>query len=285
MKTERNRFIKTSRTSRNWGGIVLMCLWSLFTIAVIVWIYLASVSTTPEIFDNSLLSSGFHWENYITVIQKNNILLYFSNSLFYTVVACTGVVFLAAPAAYALASYKFRGRQLINTAYSSTMGIPSIMLMIPLYMMVSQMSLSKNIWVLCFIYIFTSLPFTMFFLSSFFATIPKEIQESALVEGCTHTRAFWKVIFPLAQPGIITVTIFNFISIWNEYTWALIFANSSKRRTLALGLQAIVDSMRYSGNWAALFAAVVMVITPTFILFFVLSDKIMGGVTSGAVKG
>lgn len=285
MSANKSRFIKTSRTSRNWAGIVVMTIWSVFTLAVIVWIYVASVSTTPEIFDNNLLGSGLHFENYITVIQKNNILRYFANSLFYTAFACVGVILLAAPAAYALATYKFRGRQIINTAYSSTMGIPGIMLMIPLYMMVSRLNLSKNILVLCFIYIFTAIPFTMFFLSSFFATIPKEIQESALVEGCTHTQAFWKVIFPLAQPGIVTVTIFNFISTWNEYTWALIFANSSKRRTLALGLQAIVDSMRYSGNWAALFAAVVMVITPTFILFFVLSDKIMGGVTSGAVKG
>jgi len=165
------------------------------------------------------------------------------------------------------------------------MGIPGVMLMIPIYMIIGKLNLTKNIWVLMLIYICISIPFTVFFLSSFFSTIPKEIQESALVEGCSHVKAFWKVIFPLAQPGLITVTIFNFIGLWNEYMWALIFANSSQKRTLALGLQAIVESMRYSGDWSGLFAAVVIVFVPTFILFIFLSNKIMGGITSGAVKG
>lgn len=285
MEKRKKPLLKTSRTTRNYVGITLMVIWSVFTICVIGWIVVASFSTTAEIFDNKLLSSGLHLENYITVVEKHNILKYFANSLIYTGLSCIGVIFLAAPAAYSLANFSFRGRKVIQTAYSSTMGIPGTMLMVPIYMMVSQLKLSGNLFVLVVIYIFSAVPFTMFFLTSFFATIPKDIQESALVEGCTHTKAFWKVIFPLAQPGIITVTIFNFIGTWNEYTWALIFANSSSRRTLALGLQSIVDGMRYSGNWASLFAAVVMVVLPTFILFILLSEKIMGGITSGAVKG
>ncbi|OUP00474.1 sugar ABC transporter permease [Anaerofilum sp. An201] len=281
----KNRFIKTSRTSTNKLGICIMTLWCVFTVFTLVWIVSASLSTTSEIFDNKILSSGLHFENYVLVLEKYNILKYFFNSLLYTASSCFAVIFLAAPASYAIATYEFRGRRLVQTAYASAMGIPSVMLMVPVYMMVGRMGLSKNLLVLVVIYTFTMVPFTMFFLISFFSTIPKDIQESALVEGCTHSRAFWKVIFPLAQPGIVTVTIFNFIGTWNEYTWALIFANSSDRRTLALGLQAIVDGMRYSGNWAALFAAVVLVFLPTLIMFIFLSEKIMGGVTAGAVKG
>lgn len=281
----KNRFIKTSRTSANKLGICIMVLWCLFTVFTLIWIVSASLSTTSEIFDDKILSSGLHFENYVLVLEKYNILKYFFNSLIYTASSCFAVIFLAAPASYAIATYKFRGRRLIQTAYASAMGIPSVMLMVPVYMMVGRMGLTKNLLALVVIYTFTMVPFTMFFLISFFSTIPKDIQESALVEGCTHSRAFWKVIFPLAQPGIVTVTIFNFIGIWNEYTWALIFANSSDRRTLALGLQAIVDGMRYSGNWAALFAAVVLVFLPTLIMFIFLSEKIMGGVTAGAVKG
>ena len=281
----KNRFIRTSRTSTNYIGAVLIILWCMFTVAAIAWIFAASFSQTKEIFANKLLASGLHFENYAKVIAKHNILRYFGNSLFYTVLACAGVIFVAAPASYAISKYRFPGKALLQGLYSSSMGIPAVMLMIPLYMLAVQMKLTKNVLVLVLIYIFMAVPFTLFYLISFFSTIPKEIQESALVEGCTHIRAFWKVIFPLAQPGLVSVTIFNFISVWNEYTWALVFANSSARRTLSLGLQAIVDGMRYSGDWAALFAAVVMVFLPTFILFIFLSEKIMGGITTGAVKG
>ncbi|MHC1748916.1 MAG: carbohydrate ABC transporter permease [Cellulosilyticaceae bacterium] len=276
-----------SVTSRilHYLGYFIICLWIAFTIAAIGWIFLASVSTTKEIFNNEILKTGLHFESYIKVFQKHNILRYFGNSLLYTTVGCVGVVIIGAPAAYALSNYVFRGRGAIQTAYASTMGIPGIMLMIPVYMLMGQLKLTKNIGVLMIIYIAISLPFTIFFLSSFFATIPSEIQESALVDGSSHIKAFWKVIFPLAQPGLVTVTIFNFVGMWNEYMWGLIFANSSKRRTLALGLQAIVDSMRTSGDWAGLFAAVVIVFIPTFVMFILLSDKIIGGITSGAVKG
>lgn len=282
---ERNKFFKTSRTSSNRIGALIIAVWCLFTVASISWICIASLSTTKDIFAGTLFSSGLHFENYLTVIAKHNILRYFGNSLFYTTFACIGSIFLVAPASYAVSNYNFKGKRILQTIYSSAMGIPAIMLMIPLYMIVVQLKLTKTPLVLVVIYICTTVPFTFFYLLSFFSTIPKEIQESGLVDGCTHSKAFWKVIFPLAQPGIVSVTIFNFVGIWNEYTWALVFANSSKRRTLALGLQAIVDGMRYSGDWAALFAAVVMVFLPTFILFIFLSEKIMGGITAGAVKG
>lgn len=264
---------------------IIVILWISFTIVSISWVILASFSTTKEIFSDSILKSGIHFESYIKVFDKHNILRYFGNSLFYTAVGCIGVLLVSAPASYALSNYIFKGRNIIQSAYASTMGIPGVMLMIPIYMTIGKMRLTKNIVVLLIIYICISVPFTIFYLSSFFSTVPNDIKESALVEGCSHTSAFWKVIFPLAQPGIITVTIFNFIGLWNEYMWALIFANSSKRRTLALGLQAIVESMRYSGDWAGLFAAVVLVFIPTFILFIFLSDKIMGDITTGAVKG
>jgi N-acetylglucosamine transport system permease protein len=91
-------------------------------------------------------------------------------------------------------------------------------------------------------------------------------------------------MLPLAQPGIITVTIFNFIGLWNDYFWALIFVNTPERRTLQLGLQALIQAMRYTGDWAGLFASVIIVFLPTFIVYIFLSEKIIAGITAGAVK-
>lgn len=266
-------------------GRVIVTLWALFAVAAIGWIFVASVSTTRGIFSNELLGEGLHFENYVKVFEKFNMVRYFLNSLFYTAGGCIGVILLVAPAAYVMANYSFRGRKAMQGAYVSSMGIPGIMLMIPMFMVVSKLELAKSPILMIFIYICLVTPFTVFFLQGFFEGIPRSIQEAALIDGCSHLQAFWKIIFPMAKSGLVTVTIFNFITLWNEYMWALVFVNSGSRRTLALGLQAIVDGMRYSGDWAGLFAAVVIVFVPTLVCYIFLSEKIIGGMVSGAVKG
>ncbi len=266
-------------------GRTVIILWVVFIFVAIGWVFGASLSTTKEIFSDSVLRSGLHFSNYIRVFETYNVFKYFINSVIYTTIACAGVIVLVAPASYVLANYSFPGKHIVRSAYVSTMGIPGIMLMIPLFMIISKLGLNKTPMALVLIYICTSAPFTVFYLFGFFSSLPKSIQEAGLIDGCSHIKAFWKVVFPLAQPGIITVTIFNFISLWNEYMWALIFANTDNRRTLSLGLQAIVDGMRYSGDWSGLFAAVVIVFVPTFLIYIFLSEKIMSGITGGAVKG
>ncbi|WP_313134662.1 carbohydrate ABC transporter permease [Anaerocolumna sp.] len=269
----------------NLVGRTVIILWVVFIFVAIGWVFGASLSTTKEIFSDSVLRSGLHFSNYIRVFETYNVFKYFINSVIYTTIACAGVIVLVAPASYVLANYSFPGKYIVRSAYVSTMGIPGIMLMIPLFMIISKLGLNKTPMALVLIYICTSAPFTVFYLFGFFSSLPKSIQEAGLIDGCSHIKAFWKVVFPLAQPGIITVTIFNFISLWNEYMWALIFANTDNRRTLSLGLQAIVDGMRYSGDWSGLFAAVVIVFVPTFLIYIFLSEKIMSGITGGAVKG
>ena len=120
----------------------------------------------------------------------------------------------------------------------------------------------------------------------FFSTVPTALAEAAMIDGCSEMKAMWKVMIPMASPGIITVTIFNFMNIWNEYFMALIFANGNdKIRTLSMGLQNMITSMKYTGDWAGLFAGVIIVLVPTLILYLLLSEKIVAGITGGAVKG
>ena len=106
-----------------------------------------------------------------------------------------------------------------------------------------------------------------------------------MIDGCGEIQAFWKIMFPLAQPGVVTAAILNFISLWNEYMLALVFISSEDSRTLSLGLYSIQNAMQYTADWVGLFAAVVIVMFPTIILYIVLSEKIMSGITLGAVKG
>ncbi len=262
-----------------------LVIWLGFTIAMIGWILMASLSTTSEIYSDSILSSGFHLENYINVMKKHKLGIYFMNSLIYCIVGCVGIVLISAPAAYALSRIKFKGKHIVNNIFVIGMSIPQVMLVMPLFKMATSMNLIGSRWTLMILYIAVNVPFGVFFLSGFFISLPKALEEAAEIDGCTPSEAFWKIMFPLAQPGIMTLTIFNFINIWNEYFMALIFANKTELRTVSTGLQAIVQSMKYSGDWAGLFAGVIIVFLPTFLLYIFLSNKIIAGVTGGAVKG
>jgi N-acetylglucosamine transport system permease protein len=110
-------------------------------------------------------------------------------------------------------------------------------------------------------------------------------EEAAAIDGCSPIGTFWKIIFPLVQPGLVTLTVFNFITIWNEYFVSLIFASRQNVRPVAVGLYNMIQSMRYTGDWGGMFASVVIVFLPTFVLYIFLSERIIKGVTAGAIKG
>ncbi|MBB6481122.1 carbohydrate ABC transporter permease [Spirochaeta isovalerica] len=265
-------------------GYAVLNLWVLFTIVLVGWIVLASLSTTREIFTNTLLQSGLHFDNYIKAIVNHNVGMYFINSMIYTFAASFGIIVISAPASYILARFRFRGNKLIQSLFVGSLGIPQIMIILPLFYLASIMRMTNSRSLLIILYICLNVPFTVFFLLSFFATIPGSFEEAAAIDGCTPIGTFWKIIFPLAQPGIITVGIFNFIVLWNEFFIALIFANTSELRPLAVGLYTMVQSMRYIGDWAGMFAAVIIVFVPTFLLYIFLSKRIIAGVTGGAIK-
>jgi ABC-type glycerol-3-phosphate transport system permease component len=129
-----------------------------------------------------------------------------------------------------------------------------------------------------------SIPFTVFLLTGYFATLPIEIEESAALDGAGPFRIFFSIMLPLASPGLLTAAIFNFIGLWNEYMLALIFMTTQKKSTVALGLYALQSSMQYTGDWGALFAGVMIVVLPTILLYVVLSERMIAGITLGTGK-
>lgn len=266
-------------------GQVVILLWVLFTVVIIGWICIASFSSTRDIFSNKLLKSGMTLSGFKIVFQEYKMGKYFLNSIINTAAACIGLIFICAPAAFALSRFKFRGKRIFDVVFSAAMGMPGVMLLVPLFMMVVKLNVSDYRLTLWLIYIGIGIPFTIVYLRGFFSTLPMEVFQSALIDGCSYIRAFWKVMFPMAQPGIVTVTIFNFISYWNEYIWALSLANDEEKRSLSVGLQLIARSMGTTGNYTGLFAASVVVFLPTLILYLLLSEKIVGGLTDGALKG
>ncbi|MDR0600715.1 MAG: carbohydrate ABC transporter permease [Treponema sp.] len=268
-------------------GYALVLVWALFTFVLIGWVFFASLSTSSEIFSDHMFSfkSGLHFENYIKAWNTQRVSVFFMNSLLYTVVSCTAIILIASPAAYALSRFAFPGNTLIQNMFAAALGIPVIMIIMPLFGVVSALRLTNSRWVLMFLYTAMNIPFAVFYLLAFFRNLSFTYEEAASIDGCSPIAAFWKIMFPLIQPGLITLTIFNFITIWNEYFMSLIFANRQAVRPVAVGLYNMIQSMRYTGDWGGMFASVVIVFLPTFILYVFLSDKIIKGVTAGAIKG
>lgn len=279
--------VNLRREVRLLPGYLVTTLWVVFTFVLVGWVLFASLSTSNEIFSDHMFAfeSGFHFENYAKAWKTQKVSVFFMNSLLYTLISCTLVVLISAPAAYVLSRFKFRMNSIIQNAIAAALGIPVIMIIMPLFGIISSLKLTNTRPTIIFLYIAMNVPFTTFFLLSFFKNLSFTFEEAAAIDGCSPMKTFWRIMMPLAQPGIITVSIFNFITIWNEYFMSLIFANKTKVRPVAVGLYNMIQSMRYTGDWGGMFASVVIVFLPTFILYIFLSEKIIAGVTGGAIKG
>ena len=229
--------------------------------------------------------TGFHPDNYIRAWQANSISTFFLNSLMYAVVTMVGAVVISAPAAYVLSRFTFLGNRPIRSGFLIAMSIPQIMIVLPLMSIAIQLDINGSRGLLMFLYIGMQIPYTTTFLMTFFQNLSRTYEEAAAIDGCTPMMTFWRIMFPLAQPGIITVGIFIFMNIWNEYFISLIFASSSDIMPVGPGLKSVLTSMQYTGDWGGLFAAVVIVFLPTLLLYIFLSEKIISGVTGGGIKG
>ncbi len=285
--------MKRTRSKINWGrelrfipGYLVVGGYVVFTAVMLFWILGASLSTAREIFQGKVLefSSGFHFENYVTAWQAQNVSVFFGNSLLYSITSCAGVLLIAAPAAYVLNRWRFIGSRVIRYGLVIAMSVPAIMIIMPLYTMAVKWGLKGRI-LLIVLYIFLRVPYTAIYLTDFFATLSRSYEEAAAIDGCSPSKTFWVIMLPLIQPAVITVTIFNFLSVWNEFFMALIFTSSESMTPVGVGLLQLVNSMKYSGNYGALFAAVIIVFLPTFILYLFMSRRIISGVTAGGIKG
>jgi len=267
-------------------GYLIVCTWVALTAVILFWIIAASLSTSREIFTGAVLKfkTGLHWENYVAAWTNQNVSVFFGNSLLYATISAAGVLVISAPAAYVLSRWQFTGSKVLRVALVIAMSVPSIMIIMPLYSLAVQWGLKGRV-LLILLYIMLQVPYTTIYMLDFFATLSKSYEEAAYIDGCSPIKTFWKIMLPLVQPAVITVTIFNFLSVWNEFFMALIFTTSDTMTPVGVGLLQIVNAMKYSGQYGAMFAAVLIVFLPTFLLYIFMSAKIIAGVTGGGVKG
>ncbi len=264
---------------------IILGIWSLFTVLVILWIAISSLKSNRELFLNVwALPSKLEFQNYVRAWSQLHLGSYFLNSFMVVISAVIIILVLSAPASYMLSRVKFRGRSLITMIFVAGIGIPIPLLFIPLFVILTGIKQINTLPGLGILYVASSIPFTVYMLTSFFTTLPIELEEAATLDGCSDIQVFSKVMLPLASPGLLTAAIFNFIFLWNEYQLALVFLSNPKQRTLSLGLYALQNSMEYTGDWVGLMAGVICVIVPTIILYIFLSERMISGITMGAVK-
>jgi ABC-type glycerol-3-phosphate transport system permease component len=276
------------RINRFWALIIYttLILWTIFSVFSLIWVIYTSFKTNQGLYESVWgLPKFLNFENYVKAWNVTNLGRYFFNSVMVTFISIAVLTFICTPAAYVLSRFRFKGRNFTNNLIIAGMGVPYQLLLIPLYKLFINMNLANNLFGLTLVYITLSIPFTIFLLSGFIRTIPSELEQAALIDGCSEYGVFWKVIFPLAQPGIMAAAIFNFIFIWNEYMIALVFLSSQQNRTISLGLYNIQSAMQYTADFTGLFAGVVIVMLPTVMIYFILSERVMAGITLGAVKG
>jgi ABC-type glycerol-3-phosphate transport system permease component len=226
-----------------------------------------------------------HWENYATAWVSARMSKYFLNSVSVSVVGVGLTALIASMAAYILARFRFRGSGVLLGIFISGLAIPLELILVPVYLIFHALKLSNSLVALTALYAAVSLPFSIFVLTGFFRTLPRELEEAAVLDGASEYGVFWRVMMPLVRPGLITVSVFNFLFCWNEYMLALFLLSKAENMTVPVGLYNLKSVQGYRGDWVSMFAGLMIVLLPTAVIFLIAQRRIVGGLTLGALKG
>lgn len=268
---------------------IALAIWGLTVVAPLIWVVLASFKSNTEIFTHAPFSlpSQISFESYKTAWTEAHVGRYFLNSVFVVTLSTAGTMLLGSMAAYVLARYKFFGNRFIYYLFVSGLAFPVFLALVPLFLILQNLGLLNTYTGLILVYIAYSLPFTVFFMTAFFKTLPNHIAEAAIVDGASHTRLFFQVMLPMAKSGLVSITIFNIVGQWNQYLLPVAIMQgqgAEKKWVLTQGIANISVSAGYQANWAALFAALTLSILPMIIMYAFFQRQIQSGLTAGATK-
>jgi raffinose/stachyose/melibiose transport system permease protein len=243
-----------------------------------------SVKSKNEIFANPLaLPEQIQFRNYMNAWTTGGFDQYFMNSVIVVGISLVCILILSSLAAYALVQFDFPASNFMLVFFLAGFMIPPQVLLVPLYTIMNALNLLNTYYSLIFAYIAFGLPFSVFLLRQFFVTIPDTYAEAARMDGCNEFQVFYRVYLPLSLPALAAVAIYQFVFLWNEFLYAIIFITDDAKRTLPAGLMAFQG--QYAGDWAQLAAGIVIAVTPTVIFFLIFQRQFMRGISMGATKG
>ncbi|MBR7836774.1 carbohydrate ABC transporter permease [Actinospica durhamensis] len=294
----RAREESTDRRLRRFGqdGQVLnafshgfLALWAFMIIFPLLWVVLGSFKTNAQIGDSAWAWPA-HWSfDAFARAWSKGIGGYFANTLIVMAMSVTGTMLFGAMAAYVLARYKFRGNRVIYYGFVAGAMFPVYLALVPLFFQVNNFHMLNTYTGLALVYIAFSLPFTVFFLYAFFRTLPTAVHEAAFVDGCSHTRAFFQIMLPMAKPGLISVGIFNVLGQWNQYLLPVVLMQRQRGDTeahqmLTQGLVNLLAAQGYAGDFPALFAGMTIAMLPVVAVYLSFQRQVQAGLTAGTLK-
>ena len=265
-------------------GYIILLLWVIFTIALLGWVFGASFSTTAEIFQGKALKfeSGLHFENYAKAWNGAGVAGFFGNSLIYSVISCTILVLVCAPAAYVLSRFDFKCNKFLLLFFMLGMMVPVHTVLVPVSYIIGALNLKNNIPALVMIYVAFSLPFSILVVTNFMKGVNRSLEEAALIDGATYFQIYKNVMLPMTVPAISTISIFNFLGAWNNILFPLLFINDKNLKPIALGL------LNFNGergsDYGPLMAAIVITVAVPLVIYLLFQEKVEGGLAAGAVK-
>lgn len=264
---------------------IVLILCSLIFVFPFLWSIYSSFKTSREFLENPWrLPEQLHVQNYYNAFVEAHMGNYFVNSLGITVVSVAVCLLISYMTAYTITRFDNAYTRLVKKAYMSAFMLPAIFGLIPLFMLMNKLKLYDSRIGLTIIDITVILPFSVFVLTGFMAGISKDYEEAAFIDGCSRYGIMFRIILPLAMPSIVTIAIFNFMGIWNEYIYAATMITTDTKRTLPVGLVNLMARQQYHTDWGALFAGMVIVMFPSLIIYMLMQKKITSGIASGGIK-
>ncbi|RKN50575.1 carbohydrate ABC transporter permease [Micromonospora endolithica] len=263
-----------------------LLFWGAVTVLPLLWMAISAFKTNGEILaDPWGLPETLRFDNFVRAWTGANIGRYFLNSLVVVAGSVSLTMLTGATAAYVFARYEFRGRQIVYYLFVGGLMFPVFLALVPLFFVVRNAGLFGTWTGLILVYAAYSLPFTVFFLTAFFRTLPTSVAEAALVDGCGHFRLFFQVMLPMARPGLISVGIFNFLQHWNQFLLPQVLMQGDEDKwVLAQGLFALSVSQGYAGDYARLFAGLTIAVLPVLAVYVIFQRQVQSGLTAGQLK-
>jgi len=270
----------------DWVWRLLLFLWAASIVFPIVWIVLQSLRTNAEFFQNIWeLPSQLQWGNYTKAWTSYNVGKSLLNTLYYVGVSLVLGTFLTALNAYALTRMQFRGRAFIWSLIMLSLFLPGINALIPQYILMKTLHLTNSLTGLIILDSFGENVFFLMLLGGFMASFPKDLEESGAIDGASLFQVFWKIIVPLSTPGIVTVAIFKFLGLYNNFLGPLIYLSDPAKHTIGVNMYHANMKMQFTSDWVTMFAGIIIVMIPSIIFYILFQKRIMAGATMGAMKG
>lgn len=246
-----------------------------------------SFKTGPALFDSSLLPTSVSWSNYISLftLAEQPFGRHILNSVMVSVLVVAISLFLGVSAAYALGRISFKGRGLLLTAILGVSMFPQVAVLAGMFELIRFLGLYNKALGLVLPYMIFTLPFTVWVLTTFMKQLPKELEEAAIMDGCSPWRIIKDVFMPLLWPALVSTGLLAFIAAWNEFLFALTFVLDNNERTVPVSISLISGASKYEIPWGNIMAASVLVTLPLLALVLAFQKKIVSGLTAGAVKG